>query len=271
MSGRRGSRPRRRARRRVCASASASPSSGMMSLKTMPGLGEVRDVAASRREPSSMTYARADRLRQAPACRRSSRQKRSCESSCASSASVCRSSTAAAAALRVPRAQRRRDERLEQPRLAVGRRAERPQVARRDPEARQPPARVRDLDVRLAVEPLAALDARREQAEVLELARELGRIPARSHSSPRRPRPRAPRARHGAACAAPSRSGESSSWRITRSGRNSSRWSSRIRAQPLDVVLAEEPVAALRAPRRQQPLVLEVADLRDRDVRELGS
>ena len=42
------------------------------------------------------------------------------------------------------------------------------------------------------------------------------------------------------------------------------------RLEPLDVVLAEEPVAALRALRRQQALVLEVADLRDRDVRELG-
>ena len=42
------------------------------------------------------------------------------------------------------------------------------------------------------------------------------------------------------------------------------------RLQPLDVLLAEEPVAAARALRRQQPLVLEVADLRDRDVLELG-
>ena len=42
------------------------------------------------------------------------------------------------------------------------------------------------------------------------------------------------------------------------------------RLEPLDVVLAEQAVAALRALRRQQPLILEVADLRDRDVRELG-
>ena len=42
------------------------------------------------------------------------------------------------------------------------------------------------------------------------------------------------------------------------------------RLQPLDVVLAEQPVAAARPLRRQQALVLEVADLRDRDVRELG-
>ena len=42
------------------------------------------------------------------------------------------------------------------------------------------------------------------------------------------------------------------------------------RLQALDVVLAEEPVTALRPPRREQALVLEVADLGDRDVRELG-
>src|SRR5439155_6369684 len=38
---------------------------------------------------------------------------------------------------------------------------------------------------------------------------------------------------------------------------------------PLEVGLAEQPVATLGAPRRQQPFVLQVADLRDRDVREL--
>src|SRR2546429_584889 len=42
------------------------------------------------------------------------------------------------------------------------------------------------------------------------------------------------------------------------------------RLQALDVVLAEEPVTALGATWRKQSLVLEVADLRDRDVRELG-
>src|ERR671937_377291 len=41
------------------------------------------------------------------------------------------------------------------------------------------------------------------------------------------------------------------------------------RLQPLDVFLAEEPVAALRPPRREQTLILEAADLRDGDVREL--
>src|SRR5207245_3134987 len=39
--------------------------------------------------------------------------------------------------------------------------------------------------------------------------------------------------------------------------------------QPFEVGFAEEAVPALRPPRREQPLVLEVPDLRDRDVREL--
>ena len=41
------------------------------------------------------------------------------------------------------------------------------------------------------------------------------------------------------------------------------------RAQPLDVLRREEAVAAGRAPRREQLLLLQVPDLRDRDVGEL--
>src|SRR5207248_1771215 len=41
------------------------------------------------------------------------------------------------------------------------------------------------------------------------------------------------------------------------------------RLEPLDVLLAEHAIAALRPSWREQPLVLEVADLRDRDIREL--
>src|SRR5205823_11578337 len=42
------------------------------------------------------------------------------------------------------------------------------------------------------------------------------------------------------------------------------------RLQPLDVLLAEQPVAATRPFRRKQPLILEVTDLRDGDVRVLA-
>jgi hypothetical protein len=41
------------------------------------------------------------------------------------------------------------------------------------------------------------------------------------------------------------------------------------RLEPLDVLLAEQPVAAARALGRQQALILEVPDFRDRDVLEL--
>src|SRR5436305_8294365 len=41
------------------------------------------------------------------------------------------------------------------------------------------------------------------------------------------------------------------------------------RLEPLEVLLGEEPVPALCPPRRHEAFALEVADLRDRDVREL--
>ena len=63
-------------------------------------------------------------------------------------------------ALGVARAERRRDELLEQAGLAAGRVRERAQVAGVDPELRQPAAGGGDVGVALAVEPLAALDPR---------------------------------------------------------------------------------------------------------------
>src|SRR5438552_5130753 len=56
-----------------------------------------------------------------------------------------------AAALGIPGAERRRDERLEQPRLSVGGRAERTEMPRRDSEPRERLARLRDVGVRLRV------------------------------------------------------------------------------------------------------------------------
>ena len=121
-----------------------------------------------------------------------------------------------AAALRVPRAERRRDERLEQPRLAVGRRAERAQVPRRDAVARQRLARGGDVGVRLRVDALAALDARLEQPELLQLA---GALAARCRRARGAPPGRAPppsrRARRRASGAAPCRR----RWRAPRGSR----------------------------------------------------
>src|SRR2546423_8627400 len=79
------------------------------------------------------------------------------------------------AALGVARAQRGRDELVQQPGLAVGRRAERAQMAGGQPVARELGARDGDVDVPGLVVPLASLPARLEQAELLQLARELGR------------------------------------------------------------------------------------------------
>ena len=99
----------------------------------------------------------------------------------------------------------------------------------RDAEAREPAADRGDLGVGLGVEPLAALDPRREQAVLLELARQpRARSRRARRASPGRARPRRPAAR----CARRRRRsgdvGFSSSSRITFSGRNSSRCRRRI-------------------------------------------
>ena len=76
------------------------------------------------------------------------------------------------APLGVARAERGRDELLEQAGLAPGRVPEGAEVPGVDPVLGEPAAGGGDLGVALAVEPLAALDARREQAVLLERARE---------------------------------------------------------------------------------------------------
>ena len=100
-------------------------------------------------------------------------------------------------------------------------------MARGDPELSEPAAGEGDVGVELRVTLLATLGARREQAELLELTGEprvdAGALaePVRSSSGSSSPRPARLRLRSRAA-------GEASSWRMTRSGRNSSRWSRRI-------------------------------------------
>ena len=76
------------------------------------------------------------------------------------------------APLGVARSERGRDELLEQARLAPGRVAEGPQMPRVDPVLGELPAGGRDLRVAFAIEALPALDARREQAVLLERPRE---------------------------------------------------------------------------------------------------
>ena len=147
------------------------------------------------------------------------------------------------AAVRVPRAQRRGQDLLEQRRLAVGRGAEHAQVAPADAEARQLGHGADDLALGVVVERLAVAALALDHAVLLELLDEravgagllehvvqpVQRAPALCTATVAR----AQRARVGRAAglAAPPRARRgpaASSWRITRSGRNSSRWRRRI-------------------------------------------
>ncbi len=128
---------------------------------------EVRHVADQRRQVE---------LGHRSATSRRSRISSSCASSCATRRGS-RDPRARRAPLQVAGAKRRRDDLLEQRRLTPCGGAEGPQVPRVDPVPGDPGTRERDVGLALAVESLAALDAGCEQAEVLELARELGRDP----------------------------------------------------------------------------------------------
>src|SRR5262249_25427811 len=79
--------------------------------------------------------------------------------------------------LGAPRAQGRRDHRLEEAALPVGRGAEGAQVPRPDAEARERLACRGDVGLALRVEALPALAARPEHPELRELAGAIGRAP----------------------------------------------------------------------------------------------
>ena len=168
------------------------------------------------------------------------------------------------AALGIARAQRRGEDLLEQRRLAVGRGAEHAQVAPADAVARELGDGADDLALGLVVVADAAADLALDDAVLLELLDELGSAPVSSttssseYSAPGRDghlgaracaavaaraggrRPGPPRVRPAA-----------SSWRITRSGRNSSRWRRRIVRSRATSAARVEAVAARRAPRRR--------------------
>src|SRR5438094_455952 len=245
-----------------CRSAIGSSRSGVMSLKPMPGSGKsgtsrtrvFRSIAVTRSLAGEFTdVPREEELGELV------RRLRECLEVL----------DARAAPLRIPGAERRPDERLKEARLPVRGRPEGPQVAWSDPEARQGLARLRDVGVRLGVDPLPALDARLEQAELLELSR-AGRF-----DTP----PLAEALEIEAFFLLAERGGPAPPPLLPRSRRellaNHAQREKLValeaedRLQPLEVVLAEQAVAALRALGRQQPLIPEVADLRDRDVREL--
>ena len=175
-------------------------------------------------------------------------------------------------ALRVARAERGRHELLEQPGLSVGGGAEGAQMPCRDAEARELRTGDRDVHVAGRVQLLAPYSPRLEQPVLLELARELGRDRSALAELPEVElvvlvgQPDRPPA--AALLARARRRRKLLADHAQRQELVALEPQDRLQA--LDVVLAEEPVAALRAPRCEQPLVLEVADLRDRDVRELG-
>src|SRR6202022_4548327 len=79
--------------------------------------------------------------------------------------------------LRVPRTERRRHERLDQPGLAARGRAERAQVARCHPEAGELGASGRDISIPLGVQTFAGLVATVKQSELVELLGQLVRYP----------------------------------------------------------------------------------------------
>ena len=141
-------------------------------------------------------------------------------------------------------------------------------MARRDPELREPAAGERDLGVELRVTLLATLGARREQPELLELARK-PRVDARALAKPGQVELRLVLAQACTPALAVTCGRRGKLLADDPERQKLVSLEPQDRLEPLEVVLAEEPVAALRPARSEQPLVLEVADLRDRDVREV--
>src|SRR5262249_20340273 len=173
------------------------------------------------------------------------------------------------AALGAARVQRRRGDLAEERRLARRGRAERTEVARRDAVPEQPRAGRRHVDVAFGVALASPAPVRREQPELLELLRQVARDsgalaeivelePLLVDAERRRP-PALPLLQAGRVELVLDHAQRQELLALQ----------AEDRPQALEVVLAEEPVAALRPSWREQAFVLEVADLRDRDVREL--
>src|SRR5918992_2941623 len=149
-------------------SAFRSASSGMMSLKTMPGSGKSgtsRTFAARSTAVTPTTSSRRHLPQRAP-----EEQLRQVESQRRQLLQVLE---AALAALRVARAQRRGDDLLQQPRLAVRPALEGPQMPRRETEAPQPGAHGGDRYVALRVVHLPVALTGLDQAVALHLVDEL--------------------------------------------------------------------------------------------------
>ena len=244
-------------------SAPGRASSGMMSLKTIPRLREVRDVPDLGSQASDTQRRRGLRR---------SRQKSSCESSCASSASVssCWMPPSRRSGLRERRAGARPGGAVRPrgrprsgtcagaaPRCRSARASRmRPRCRRRSPgRASRCPSRRGCSRPYSSSSRASSARIRGALAQLREIELVLGL-------------PEAARALAPALLARPGRRGELLADHAQRQELVALEPEDRLEA--LDVVLAEEAVAAPRAARREQALVLEVADLGDRDVRELA-
>src|SRR5262245_32667329 len=139
-----------------------------------------------------------------------------------------------------------------------------------EPVTRETAAGGGDLDVALAVEALAARDARRDEVVLLQSACEVGRD-ARALAQAgqvdlgaRVAQRRCPALRGSGAAGVELVPNHPQRQELVP-------LEPQDRLEPLDVALGEEPIAPSRTTRAEQTLVLEVADLRDRDVGELAA
>src|SRR5437667_6812760 len=173
------------------------------------------------------------------------------------------------------RSERRADELLEQRRLAVRRAHEDAQIAARDAEPRQFRCRADDLEIGLVIDRSTVAPVGLDDAVLLELAQEPLRNPGLVEQLLRGKHPdrgrhgRRPPGRRGLAPRA--RAGEIAGGQLLTDhpqGQELVALHAQDRPQALYVGLAVEAVATLRAARRKELLVLEVADLGDRDVVE---
>src|SRR3954453_8248675 len=248
---------------------------GVMSLKPMPGLGKsgISRMRLLRRAEGSLP----NDLPQIP-------DQQQVLEVCRHRREVLERLDRLLAALRVARAQRRGEDLLQQRRLPVGRGPEGAQVAAAHTVAGELGDGADDLALGLVVvlRPRAVLAL--DDAVVLELGDQarvraglLDDVVERVQRAPRR------RGHAGAPLAARRAVAARPAWRRdvglrapgcelladNAQGQELVALEAQDRAQAGDVAGAVEPVAAGRAARREQLLVLEVADLRDRDVGEL--
>src|SRR3954469_8278022 len=175
---------------------------------------------------------------------------------------------AGTAAVGIACAQRRPDDLFDEPGFPVRGGPEAAQMTRRDPELSEAAAGKGDVGVELRITLLASFGTRREQAELFELAGQ-PRVDARALAKLGQVELGLFLAQAGTPALAVT---------CGRRGQllaDNPQWQKLVslqpqnRLEPLQVVLAEEPVTALRSAWSEQPLVLEVADLRDRDVGEV--